>query len=217
MEQQTLSVTKAGIRTTLNTRCSVVAACNPNYNRDISNIAENLNMATSLISRFDLIFFMENEVDENQDNLMADFILNRETLDLSPNFSFDESTLREFIGYSKSQFYPKCSEKLAVIFKKYYSYKRADHNFVSQGRATVRMVESLLRLSEAHAKICFRNELNYIDIFTAIILMELSNKGHSMMEVTNTDKFLEKSQFLQYINQICDVLKIEKSSIGIHL
>ena len=210
MEQQTLSIAKAGMQSTLHTRCSVIAACNPNYKRDFSNLSENLNIATSLLSRFDLIIILSNDSNASIDKSIADFILKRESQTKSTSQFLDDSTFSQFISFCKLTFNPKCTPELAIVFKKYYQYKRNDVQFVSQGRATVRMVESLLRLSEAHARLCYRDVINHIDVFTAILLMELADPLHSCLKLT--ENFLERDQFVQYQKEICDIIGLDMRS-----
>jgi len=73
MEQQTVSIAKAGITTTLNARTSVLAAANPVYGRyNIKMSAhQNINMPASLLSRFDIIFLLLDKADKDQDALLA--------------------------------------------------------------------------------------------------------------------------------------------------
>ena len=69
LEQQTISISKAGINTTLNSRCSVVAAANPKYGRfdQYKNIAEQINLSPAILSRFDLIFILADRIDKEED------------------------------------------------------------------------------------------------------------------------------------------------------
>lgn len=78
MEQQQISIAKAGVVASLPARCSVIAAANPkhgSYNLD-QTVAENLNMATPILSRFDLVFILRDRADKEQDRLVASNIMN---------------------------------------------------------------------------------------------------------------------------------------------
>ena len=78
MEQQQISITKAGVVASLPARCCIIAAANPKkgkYNMNRS-VAENLNIASPLLSRFDLCFILRDEADQDQDNLVSGNIMN---------------------------------------------------------------------------------------------------------------------------------------------
>lgn len=73
MEQQTVSVAKAGIITTLNARTSILASANPigsKYNPDLS-VIQNIDLPPTLLSRFDLVYLMLDKVDERSDRQLA--------------------------------------------------------------------------------------------------------------------------------------------------
>jgi DNA replicative helicase MCM subunit Mcm2 (Cdc46/Mcm family) len=77
MEQQTISIAKAGITTVLNTRTSVLAAANPTFGRydDMKSAVENIDFQTTILSRFDLIFIIRDERNEDKDQRIARHIM----------------------------------------------------------------------------------------------------------------------------------------------
>jgi DNA replication licensing factor MCM2 len=78
MEQQTISISKAGIVTTLRARCSVIAAANPvqgRYNTSLS-FTENVDLSDPILSRFDVLCVIKDEVDESIDRDLATFVIN---------------------------------------------------------------------------------------------------------------------------------------------
>lgn len=77
MEQQQISIAKAGVVASLPARCSVIAAANPKHGSyNMSNtVAENLNMATPILSRFDLVFILRDRADKDQDRLVSSNIM----------------------------------------------------------------------------------------------------------------------------------------------
>merc|ERR1712226_550499 len=77
MEQQTISIAKAGITTTLNSRCSVLAAANSVFGRwDDTKGEDNIDFMPTILSRFDMIFIVKDEHDETRDMTLAKHVMN---------------------------------------------------------------------------------------------------------------------------------------------
>lgn len=107
MEQQTISIAKAGITTTLNTRCSVLAAANSVYGRwDETKGEDNLNFMPTILSRFDMIFIVKDEHQESRDITLAKHVLsihaNADHIDNNaPEGELSLTTLRKYIHYCR--------------------------------------------------------------------------------------------------------------------
>lgn len=124
MEQQTVSIAKAGITTTLNARTSILAAANPlfgRYNRN-ETINKNINLPAALLSRFDLIFILLDECNAEKDLALSRHIgrvhMNGKATD-DAQHHFKPEFLRSYISLSKS-FTPTISEELhELLINKY--------------------------------------------------------------------------------------------------
>ena len=158
MEQQTISIAKAGIQATLNARTSILAAANPvggRYNRK-TTLRANINMSAPIMSRFDLFFVILDECNESVDRHLAEHIVNIHRLRddaVTPEFSTEQ--LQRYIRFART-FKPEFTpEARALLVQKYKELRAED----AQGgigrnsyRITVRQLESMIRLSEAIAK-----------------------------------------------------------------
>jgi len=158
MEQQTISIAKAGIQATLNARTSILAAANPiggRYDRTKS-LKSNIMMSAPILSRFDLVHVMLDECNEQHDYAIAQHIVGlhqHRAEALEPEFT--TSQLQRYIKYArtlKPQITPE-AEKLLVDF--YTKLRRGDAAPGSKSayRITVRQLEAMVRLSEALARL----------------------------------------------------------------
>lgn len=158
MEQQTISITKAGVKASLNARASILAAANPvggRYERS-KPLQHNINLSAPIMSRFDLFFILVDETNE-----VTDYAIARRIVDL--HCKKDESvdrvyTLDEIQRYLlfARQFKPKISpESKEFIVEQYRRLRLRDTSggTKSSWRITVRQLESMIRLSEAMARI----------------------------------------------------------------
>ena len=164
MEQQTISVAKAGITTTLNSRTSVLAAANPIYGRldDLKSTQDQIDFQTTILSRFDCIFLVKDVRDVKQDEEKARYVLDvnisgkvperREEGEISIN------ELKKYIAYARMKCTPKISPEAGQMLQNFYV---ADRKNVNENKSkskssipvTVRQLEAIIRLSEAIAKI----------------------------------------------------------------
>lgn len=115
MEQQTISIAKAGITTILNSRTSVLAAANPVQGRydDLKHAAEQIDFQSSILSRFDAIFIVRDVREEATDRAIASHVVNlhMQKIDASNTPDVDMDFLRKYLCYAKMKVYPRLSEE----------------------------------------------------------------------------------------------------------
>eukprot|EP01127_Copromyxa_protea_P016935 TRINITY_DN5123_c1_g1_i1.p1 TRINITY_DN5123_c1_g1~~TRINITY_DN5123_c1_g1_i1.p1 ORF type:complete len:1057 (-),score=254.83 TRINITY_DN5123_c1_g1_i1:27-2912(-) len=194
MEQQTLSVAKAGLICNLKTRCSVIAATNPKgkYDPD-EDLTVNIAMAAPLLSRFDLVLVMMDEADLDWDRTVSNFILHggqfkeqKSHKDLWPL-----EKIRSYISHVKTKFKPKLSSDAQLALTHYYKQQRIASSR-SAARTTIRMLESLIRLAQAHARLMYRDEVLLQDAIVAISMVEASMSSSA---ISGDRKPVVRSQF----------------------
>lgn len=157
MEQQTISIAKAGIHATLNARTSILAAANPiggRYNRKIG-LRSNLAMTAPIMSRFDLFFVILDDCNERIDTQLASHIVDLHMLrDAAIDPPYSAEQVSRYIKYAKT-FKPTMTKDARDFLVTRYKELRSDD---AQGlgrssyRITVRQLESMIRLSEAIAR-----------------------------------------------------------------
>jgi DNA replication licensing factor MCM6 len=160
MEQQTISIAKAGIQATLNARASVLAAANPVFGRyDTSKtLRSNVDISAPIMSRFDLFFICVDECIEGTDRCIAEQICSLHRAIVTPSASiYSIDQLRRYIKYAK-QFKPEVKpdgEAYKLLIKFYRKLRETDMSGLGKSayRITVRQLESMIRLSEALAKL----------------------------------------------------------------
>lgn len=194
MEQQTISIAKAGINAQLKSKCSVLAAANPKRSRfDMTlPLPPQVNMPISLLSRFDIFFIITDDPDPERDNLLADKILNshRAGEELIPGEAIDEEQLavrslegpidqrllRLYISYAK-KLRPVMTPEAQYKIKEYYTgLRNRYHNTDEQDKTmpiTPRQLESIIRLSEADAKMYLSETVDVKHADHAIEMMNL--------------------------------------------
>ena len=182
MEQQTITITKAGIQATLNARASILAAANPiNGRYDKSRpLRHNVSISAPIMSRFDLFFVIVDECDEQSDMRVAQHIVslhqgkeidtsfrselsssraaggsNSNSNDINGNNTHSQDDIRVYINEAR-KIQPKITELAhAELVKWYRGLRQKDQTDEKAYRITVRQLESLIRLSEALARVYF--------------------------------------------------------------
>jgi DNA replication licensing factor MCM6 len=196
MEQQTISIAKAGIQATLNARASILAAANPvggRYNRK-TTLRANINMSAPIMSRFDLFFVVLDECNEQVDRNLAEHIVGVHQLRdeaIEPEFSTEQ--LQRYIRFART-FKPEFTEEAKEILVTKYKELRADDAQGGVGknsyRITVRQLESMIRLSEAIAKVNCTEEITSEMVVEAYTLLRQSiiSVEHDDVEVIDEEE-----------------------------
>ncbi|OBA23862.1 MCM-domain-containing protein [Metschnikowia bicuspidata var. bicuspidata NRRL YB-4993] len=166
MEQQTISIAKAGITTVLNSRTSVLAAANPIFGRydDLKSPGENIDFQTTILSRFDMIFIVKDDHDAARDRSIAQHVMNVHTGNTANNEEQEGEipieTMKRYIQYAKARCAPRltaeASEKLLshfVAIRRRLQVNESDMNERSSIPITVRQLEAIIRITELLAKL----------------------------------------------------------------
>ncbi|WVO14105.1 hypothetical protein L204_101733 [Cryptococcus depauperatus] len=186
MEQQTISIAKAGITTILNSRTSVLAAANPVFGRydDMKSPGENIDFQTTILSRFDMIFIVKDEHNEQRDRTIAKHVMNIHMNRQTENETVGEidiEKMKRYIGYCKSRCAPNLSPEAAemlsshfVSLRKEVAQVERDNDERSSIPITVRQLEAIIRISESLAKITLSPRVQPHHVEEAIRLFKFS-------------------------------------------
>ncbi|KGL75325.1 DNA replication licensing factor mcm2, partial [Tinamus guttatus] len=192
MEQQSISISKAGIVTSLQARCTVIAAANPiggRYDPSLT-FSENVDLTEPIISRFDILCVVRDTVDPVQDEMLARFVVgshvkhhpgNKEAVNgdasevILPNTygvePIPQEILRKYIIYAKEKVHPKLNQMDQDKVARMYSDLRKESMATGSIPITVRHIESMIRMAEAHARMHLRDYVVEDDVNMAIRVM----------------------------------------------
>lgn len=188
MEQQRVSVAKAGIVTSLSTRCSVIAAMRVTP----TPLA---GLSTPLLSRFDFIFRLEDDLED--DSRKCEAVLSRTAHKKATKPEL--AGLRAYLAKARTGTV-KINEKHSEIARRYYT-KRRERDGRNEFN-TVRMLESLVRVAVAHAKLMGHSETEDVDIYSAIILAESRFGADAGYELRADTVFSDPEMFIQVVAKI---------------
>ena len=179
MEQQTISIAKSGIVCSLNARTAILASANPKesrYNPKLS-IMENISMIPSLLSRFDLIYIILDKPDEERDRKLAKHIISLYWGTQERKEVLDISKFTSFVRYARKNIKPVLTngakEELVEGYLKMRSLGSESKASKKTVTATTRQLESLIRMSEALAKMELRPFVIRDDVREAIRLVNV--------------------------------------------
>ncbi|XP_059611549.1 DNA replication licensing factor Mcm5 [Phlebotomus argentipes] len=193
MEQQTISIAKAGLTTTLNSRCSVLAAANSIFGRwDETKGEENIDFMPTILSRFDMIFIVKDLHDEQRDLTVAKHILNiHVNANKADSRSAEEeislAMLKKYIHYCRSTCGPRLSVEAGEKLKSQYVLIRKGVLSQEKGSEkrlaipiTVRQLEAVIRISESLAKMQLQPIATESHVNEALRLFQLSTLDAAM-------------------------------------
>ena len=235
MEQQTISIAKAGIVATLNARTSILAAANPKLGRYNPNlpISDNIDLPPTILSRFDLIFVMKDTPNIENDAKKAKYILGLHAGEVKAEPPIPVDLFKKYILYAREYVFPKLTEAAAKKIKEFYLKMRTMHLHEQQeGVAmspiaiTTRQLEALVRLAEAHARMLLKEEVDEEDAEFAINLVKYSleqvgkdpdsGKIDTGMIYTGVT-YTKRSKYIQVLEILKNLEKEEEYANGVPL
>ena len=178
LEQQTVTISKANIQATLRSETSVLAAANPKFGRfdPYETVAKQIELPSTLINRFDLIFSIKDLPNKEIDDKLAGFVLKLHQNTDEEKADLETETLRKYFAYARQTSKPILSEDALLAIKDYYVKMRtsgmSEDGVVQSIPISPRQLEALVRLSEASAKIRLSKIVTKEDSQRAIGLLD---------------------------------------------
>ncbi|TYJ34291.1 hypothetical protein E1A91_A05G159100v1 [Gossypium mustelinum] len=242
MEQQTVTIAKAGIHASLNARCSVVAAANPiygTYDRSLTP-TKNIGLPDSLLSRFDLLFIVLDQMDADIDRHISEHVLRMHrfrsaidggeaALDGSSRYGREDEAdtdssvfvrynrmlhgrktergrkldnltikfLKKYIHYAKHRIQPELTDEASEqIATAYADLRNASSNAKTGGTLpiTARTLETIIRLSTAHAKLKLSRKITKVDVEAALKVLNFAIYHKELTEMEDREQEREREQ-----------------------
>lgn len=216
MEQQSISISKAGIVTTLQARCAIIAAANPirgRYNPTIP-FQQNVELTEPILSRFDILCVVKDTVDPVMDELLARFVVGshlrshptfEDSDEINVGTSLDEDiisqdVLKKYVMYAREKVKPKLYDVDQEKLSRLYADLRRESLATGSFPITIRHLESMIRMAEASAKMALREYVRADDIDLAIEVAVNSFVNAQKMSIKKT---LQRG-FRKYLTQSKD-------------
>jgi len=209
MEQQTISISKAGIVATLQARCAVIAVGNPiegRYN-PTQTFARNVNLSDPILSRFDILCVLRDEADDVKDTALADHVVcshirshpdataedkairARAQMQTSHVQPIDQDLLQKYVIYARQKVFPKWGDTDREKLSRFYAEMRRASFDQGGAPMTVRHVDGMLRIAEANARMELRQHVTSKDVDNAIAIMLesfIQSQKHNVAEELRT-------------------------------
>src|SRR3989441_1142085 len=192
MEQQRISVAKAGITAVLQSRCAILAAANPKFGRfdEHKYISEQIDLPPALLSRFDIIFSIIDRPQAERDRELAEHILKghkvgeirrrrdaglvveSEAPEQPFTPEFDPDFFRKYVAYAKRIYPVMTDEAMQIIERKYLDIRKTGEAAGSSVPITPRQLEAIIRLAEASARLRLSETVGAEDADRAVRIVE---------------------------------------------
>ncbi|XP_008555507.1 DNA replication licensing factor Mcm7 [Microplitis demolitor] len=218
MEQQTISIAKAGIMTRLNARVSILAAANPAYGRynPKRSIEQNIQLPAALLSRFDLLWLIQDRADRDNDLRLAQHITHVHRTGSQPvteTEALDMNLMRRYIALCKT-IDPVINPDITdYIVDSYVEMRKEARNSHDKTFTSARNLLAVLRLSTALARLRLSTEVQKEDVAEANRLVEMSKYSINHSEVQNVNKGVSTAnKIFQLIREIAGDSKTVKVS-----
>ncbi|KAI1335617.1 DNA replication licensing factor mcm7 [Xylariaceae sp. FL0016] len=218
MEQQTISISKAGISTTLNARTSILAAANPIYGRYNPRISpvENINLPAALLSRFDVLFLLLDTPTRESDAQLAKHVAYVHMHSRHPdaedgaqsNVVFTPHEVRAYVAQART-YRPTVPESVTEYLTKTYvrmreSQRRAEKKNKQFSHTTTRTLLGVVRLAQALARLRFANEVSQDDVDEALRLVEASKESLAAHEQGGRRQLNAASRIYNLVKALAD-------------
>jgi len=224
MEQQTISIAKAGITTTLNSRCSILAAANSVFGRwDDSKGEENIDFMPTILSRFDTIFIIKDEHSEARDTTLAKHVMDvhmHAAAESAVEGELSLPFLKKFISYCRSRCGPRLSVEAGDKLKNQYVLMRNGAAQAEQEgeqrmviKITVRQLEAVVRIAESLAKMELQPFATERHVDESLRLFQVSTLDAAMSGTLSGVEGFTTEEDMEEINQIEKQLK-KRFAIG---
>ncbi|KAL8186452.1 UNVERIFIED_CONTAM: hypothetical protein K2H54_070714 [Gekko kuhli] len=168
----------------LNTRTTILAATNPKGQYDPNeSVSVNIALGSPLLSRFDLVLVLLDTRNEEWDRIISSFILENKGCPSVSEKLWTMEKMKTYFCLIKS-LQPVLTDKSNLILVRYYQMQRQSDSR-NAARTTIRLLESLIRLAEAHARLMFRDIVTVEDAVTVVSVMESSMQGGALLGGVN--------------------------------